>query len=118
MTAVLVYAARPGTTSALSAFLLLFTPRVFFVLISGWTEPLLVLWLAAAVYCACRRPTLLPVALGLLLATKQYMVLALPLTVLLVPRERGGRPRTKVSCCRQWRTGSRWSCSRSWWRRR
>ena len=91
LAAVLLYAARPGATSALAAVLLLFTPRAFFVLISGWTEPLLVLWLAAAVYCACRRPPLLPVALGLLLATKQYMALALPLTILLVPRGDGRR---------------------------
>lgn len=84
--AALIYSARPGPIAALAAALLLFTPRAFFILISGWTEPLLVLWMAASVYCACRRPALLPVALGLLLATKQYMALALPLTVLLVPR--------------------------------
>jgi len=80
----------PVLTSALAAALLLFTPRAFFVLISGWTEPFLVLWLSAAVYCACRRPRLLPIALGLLLATKQYMALAvLPASVLLVPRDLG-----------------------------
>ncbi len=43
--------------------------------------------MAAAVYCACRRPRLLPIALGLLLATKQYMALAvIPATILLAPR--------------------------------
>jgi hypothetical protein len=83
-------ASRPIPTSALAAALLLFTPRIFFILISGWTEPFLVLWMSAAVYCACRRPRLLPIALGLLLATKQYMALAvLPATVLLVPRDAG-----------------------------
>jgi hypothetical protein len=87
VSALLVYRAKPGITSALAAALLLFTPRAFFILISGWTEPFLVLWMSAAVYCACRRPALLPIALGLLLATKQYTTLAvLPATILLVPQ--------------------------------
>ena len=77
-------------TSVLAAALLLFTPRVYFILISGWTEPFLVLWMSAVVYCAGRRPALLPIALGLLLATKQYMALAvIPASVLLVPRDAG-----------------------------
>jgi hypothetical protein len=70
----LLAAARPGRAGALAAALLLFSPRTFFVLEQGWTEPFLVLLLAATVYCACRWPRALPVALGLLLAVKQTMI--------------------------------------------
>jgi hypothetical protein len=77
---------RPGRVAALAAVLLLFTPRAFFILGRGWTEPFVVCMLAATVFCACRGWRVLPVVLGLLLASKQYMVFALPATLLLVPR--------------------------------
>lgn len=78
--------ARPGRLGAIAAAVFLFTPRIFFVLEQGWTEPLLVLLLAATVFAACRAPKLLPLALGLLFASKQYLVLAVPLVALLLPR--------------------------------
>ena len=77
---------RPGLTPKLAAALFLFTPRVFYVLGRGWTEPFGVMLLAATVFCACRRFRLLPLALGLLLATKQYLLLAIPLTCFFVPQ--------------------------------
>jgi hypothetical protein len=77
---------RPGRAAALAAVLLLFTPRAFFILGRGWTEPFVVCMLALTVFCACRGMRVLPAALGLLLATKQYMVFALPAALLLVPR--------------------------------
>ena len=60
--------------------------------------------MSAAVYCACRRPALLPIALGLLLATKQYMALAvLPASVLLVPQNAGaGGWRALLPRWREW----------------
>lgn len=76
--------ARPELSSALMAVMFLFTPRGFFVLGRGWTEPFVVLFLAATVFCACRCRRLLPVALGLFLASKQYLVLTLPLVPLLI----------------------------------
>lgn len=79
--------ARCGRTGMLAAGLLLFTPRAFFILGRGWTEPFVVLGLAATIWCACRRPRWLPVALGLFLATKQYLVFAAPAILLL-----SGRP--------------------------
>jgi hypothetical protein len=82
--ALLIACARPGSWSSLTAILLLFAPRSFFVLCRGWTEPFAVLCLAAVAFCAIRYHKLLPVALGLLLASKQYLVLALPLVPLLV----------------------------------
>ena len=51
----------------------------------GWTDPFVVLLLAATWYTSCRAPRLLPYATGLLFAAKQYMVIALPL-LLLIPR--------------------------------
>jgi hypothetical protein len=82
--ALLIAFTRPGSESSLFAILLLFAPRSFFVLCRGWTEPFAVLFLAATVFCALRYRKLLPIALGLLLASKQYLVLALPLVPLLV----------------------------------
>ena len=75
--------ARPGRIGFAAAMLLLFTPRGFFVLEAGWTEPFAVLFLAATVFAACRSPRQLPVPLGLFLASKQYLVLALFATPLL-----------------------------------
>jgi hypothetical protein len=82
---------RPGRAAALAAVLLLFTPRAFFILGRGWTEPLVVCFLAATVFCACRGLRVLPVALGLLLASKQYLIFALPAVYLLVPPPRNPR---------------------------
>ncbi|HET9450142.1 MAG TPA: hypothetical protein VFO83_04645, partial [Aggregicoccus sp.] len=83
--------ARPGRLGAAVAALYLFTPRGLFVLEQGWTEPLVVLGLAAVVFCACRLPRALPYALGLFLASKQYLVLALPLVLLLLAPPYGWR---------------------------
>lgn len=77
---------RNTRLSMLAAILFLFTPRVFFVLEEGWTEPFVVLMLASVVFVACRAPNFLPLALGLFLAIKQYAFFALPLVVLLLPR--------------------------------
>jgi hypothetical protein len=76
---------RPGLLPKLAAALLLFTPRVFFILGRAWTEPFVVMLLAATIFCACRRSKWLPIALGLFLASKQYLIFALPLTFLLLP---------------------------------
>ena len=66
--------------SILAAGLLLFTPRGFFALEQSWTEPFAIAWLGLAVWAAsARRPVLAAVALGLAMATKQYLVLAAPM---------------------------------------
>ena len=76
---------RRSRFAMLAAAILLFTPRIFFVLGRAWTEPFVVMLLAATIFCACRRPRWLPIALGLFLATKQYLILAVPLTFFLLP---------------------------------
>jgi hypothetical protein len=78
--------ARPSRLSFLAAALFLTTPCMLPVLESGWTEPYVVLMLSATVFCACRAPRLLPWALGLLFASKQYAAFA-GLAVFLLPAE-------------------------------
>jgi hypothetical protein len=72
------------STGALAAVLLLFTPRSFFVVEQGWTESLVVLAIAAAVYAAIRKPAWLPLALGALFAMKQYAIFLAPIAFMLV----------------------------------
>jgi len=69
-----------------AAAILLFTPRVYYVLERGWSEPAVVLCLAFVIYCARRRPRWLPWAVGLLLVSKQHMILIAPALPLLLPR--------------------------------
>lgn len=96
MAGALLAFSRAGRWGALAALLLLFTPRAFFVLGRGWTEPFVICMLALTIFCAYRVPRLLPVALGLLLASKQYLVFAVPLAWLLVPDPRDWRSAGKL----------------------
>jgi hypothetical protein len=90
----------PSARAVAAAAVLLFTPRGFFVIEAGWIEPVAILMLAAVVFCACRRGRMwgiaLAISLGLLLASKQYLVLALPL-VLLIPTDRFDLPRHLIA---------------------
>jgi hypothetical protein len=83
--ALLAYS-RPGPLAPLAATLFLFTPRIFFVLEQGWTEPLAMVLLAATVFVACRAPKHLAFFFGLFLAVKQYSFLTVPALALLMPR--------------------------------
>lgn len=82
-TGLAIIAAGTGSSLALlSAGLVLLTPRAFYALEQAWTEPLALVWLAAAVWAARRRHLVAAAALvGLAAATKQYAVVA----VLLLP---------------------------------
>jgi hypothetical protein len=87
LAAVLIAFARKGSRlGPLAAALFLFTPRVFFVLESGWTEPTTILLFAATIFCACRLPRLMPICLGLFLCSKQYLIWAIPPILLLAGR--------------------------------
>jgi hypothetical protein len=83
--------ARPGRLGESAAALFLLTPRGLLVLEQGWTEPLVVLLLSATVFCACRAPRLLPLALGLFLAIKQYAIFVVPIAAFLLGRRRSGK---------------------------
>lgn len=85
-TAGLIAQTRSSTAGALAAAVFLFTPRSFFVLEQGWTEPYVVFLLALVVALAVHRPRLVPYALGLFVSVKQYLFVAVPLALLLAPR--------------------------------
>jgi hypothetical protein len=74
--AALIGYAQPTVTARLSASLLLTSPRGLFVLEQGWTEPVALLVFAGTVFCLLRRPEVAPWVSGLLVVTKQYLVLA------------------------------------------
>jgi hypothetical protein len=103
LAAALMAYARPGRLGAVAAALYLSTPRAFFVLEQAWTEPFVVLLASAVVFCACRWPRAMPYALGLLLAIKQYTVLALlPALWLLMPGPFDWRRQWQVT----WKAGA------------
>jgi hypothetical protein len=67
-----------GLVAKLAGALLLTTPRGYFVLEQGWTEPVSVLMLAATAFLMVRRPGRAGLAAGILIVTKQYLALGLP----------------------------------------
>jgi hypothetical protein len=77
--AALIGFAQQGTAARLIAALFLTQPRGFFVLEQGWTEPIAVLTLAFTTFALIRRPGLAAWAAGLLIVTKQYLALAVPI---------------------------------------
>ncbi len=81
LAAVFTVAISPGKVATLAALLMLLNPRGFFVLQAGWTDPYALMLLALVALLAIRRSPLLPIALGLLIAVKQHLVLALPLAL-------------------------------------
>jgi hypothetical protein len=74
----------PGRLAMLAASMFPLTPRAFYVLELGWTEPFSVMLLTATTLCAIRAPKVMPVMLGLLITSKQYLPAALALVPLLV----------------------------------
>ncbi len=77
-----------GRIGELCALLLLFSPRTFFVLEQGWTEPLMVAFVCALALAAPRAPRLSTWLLAGLIAVKQYGCFILPLLPLLFSEER------------------------------
>jgi hypothetical protein len=75
-----------GGLAAAAASLLLLTPRGFYVIEQGWSEPVVAMCMALVVFCAARRPRWLAWSAGLLMASKQYMILGVPALLLLLPR--------------------------------
>jgi hypothetical protein len=73
LSAILIVLISPGPPGYSAAMLFLTTPRLCFVIEKSWTEPIVVLTLCATVASAIKWPRLLPFALGLFLASKQYV---------------------------------------------
>jgi hypothetical protein len=75
-----------GLLSKLAALLFLFSPTVFFVVQRSWTEPFVVL-LFSMILFQCRLGRSPFLTLGLLIASKQYLVLAGPLAAWFLMKE-------------------------------
>lgn len=78
LTAALLVLLRRDGIGLLCAGTLLLAPRLPFHIEQGWTEPFPIVLIAATVATARWRPDLAWLPLGLLVASKQHMVLALP----------------------------------------
>jgi hypothetical protein len=70
---------QPGLRPKLAGALFLTTPRIFYVLEQGWSEPVAILLFVITVFCLVRRPRAVPWVAGLFLVVKQYLVFAVPL---------------------------------------
>ncbi|HXB62142.1 MAG TPA: hypothetical protein VNU94_04745 [Acidobacteriaceae bacterium] len=80
----LSFAMVPNKRSQWLTVFLLLNPLTFYVENRCFTEPLVLMMLCATVYAAVKKRWWLPLALGLLLAAKQYNFLVLPLAGYLV----------------------------------
>ena len=85
LTAALIGYCRPGRRAVAAALLFLSASGTFGLVLWSWTEPFVVMLLAATVFAACRAPTVLPLAFGCLLAVKQYLFFTIALVPLLLP---------------------------------
>jgi hypothetical protein len=74
----LVAYVRPGPSAPLASGVMLFSPAFGMVLQRGAIEPFVLLCLTGVVFSAIRAPRALVFATGLLLASKQYVVLVVP----------------------------------------
>ena len=90
ITGLLLISMAPSRETLLAAYIFWFTPRLFYVIELSWTEPLILLLAVAVVWCAIHRPNWKFIALGLLLASKQYLLFTFPIAALLMP---AGSPR-------------------------
>lgn len=86
--------ARMSRTGVSTALLFLFAPWSFFLVAGAWTEPLVILGVAGVTLAAARAPRLLGMAVGLMIAVKQYLLLGLPLALLILARS--GRERWRI----------------------
>jgi hypothetical protein len=81
---------RRGVSAKLAAALLLTTPRIWFVIEQGWTEPVALFMLALTVFLLVRNPIAAGWTGGILAVTKQYLGfagLAVLRTMLIRPRQ-------------------------------
>lgn len=83
-TAVVMSLVRPGRLATGVALLLLMAPTTTHVIYWGWTEPFIALAIAATAYAAIRRVGATALALGALVALKQYLLPVLVLAPLIM----------------------------------
>jgi len=82
--AALIAWSRPGRIGRGAAGMLLLTPTVLHLLRYSWTEPIVLLLLAATVTAAVRAPRATGIFLGLFLTAKQFCLVAVPVALLLL----------------------------------
>ncbi len=76
--------ARPGRLAVAAVAMFALMPRTVYFLAGGWSEPLSIMLLTGTIWAASRRAgTTTGVLSGLLIASKQYLVVAAPLWWLL-----------------------------------
>jgi hypothetical protein len=86
ISALLIGYARPGRGSTIAAAALLVTPAFPLMAYAAWTDSFVLMLLALVWFCQCRARWALPYAAGLLLSSKQYMIVVAPLALLLIDR--------------------------------
>jgi len=74
LTAILIAVSSRGARARAAAQLLLLVPTNLFLIEVGWNEPFAAMLVALLMLLEIRRPRLTPLALGLLMAVKQYLV--------------------------------------------
>ena len=84
--AVVISRIRPSKDSQALAVIFLLLSPVVRVLVLGWIEPPLILGAALVVFAVSRRSLATPYVAGALIALKQYGVLLIPASLLLLPR--------------------------------
>ena len=92
LSAIFIAALRPSRVTLAAAMLLVFSAPAFLVLQVGWTEPVGIMMLCAAVWLAARESRGVGIAVGLLAISKQYFALMFPLMFFL-PLPRGANTR-------------------------
>ena len=84
LTSLIISRLRPGSVATGAALLFAFSPLTFRVLYYGWTEPFVGAWLGITLLAATRLAAGTPIALGLLIAVKQYVLPVVLLAPLLL----------------------------------
>ena len=92
---------RRTPLSLAAGVLLLFNPRLFFLIEQGWNDPLVLLGLSIVVTAYGAQPRVQGATFGMLLAAKQYALIYLPLMPLL----REGRRPTRLTKLAMWAGG-------------
>ncbi|MBF0102165.1 MAG: hypothetical protein HQK77_14780 [Desulfobacterales bacterium] len=86
LSSMLISYAKPGRIGTAAAALLLVNPFFPLMVMLAWTESYSVFLLSLVWFCHCRAKKLLPFIVGLLIVSKQYMVLTAPAALLLLDR--------------------------------
>jgi hypothetical protein len=93
----------PDKGALLIGYIFLYTPRLYFIVEQSWTEPLVVFFVVIVVWSMLHRPKWRDILLGLMMASKQYMLLMFPLIFKLFPP---GTPRKSMVRSSVWVLGT------------